>query len=292
MTWGYSLVNRLKDIEIIPSNQSLGAEVCGIDLAEDIPGEVVHRIVKAWERHHVIYFRGQSIQDERQLEITQWFGPRHAPYPDMPILGDVSQPDIISISNVTEDGLLGGGRLEPHQDTIYLPTPLAGAVMRAEEVPKTGGDTAWSNLIQAYDELSPGMKRRLRGLKIIAFNPYAGRSARRDLGGEQQWFGTQDSAPHPHPLVRIHPPTGKKTLWVSCLNSERLVGLPDLEGGHQLLSELKTHVDQDHLYYTHRWKEGDVLVWDNRCCNHKREAIPEGQRRVFYRSVIGGCRPY
>jgi taurine dioxygenase len=59
-----------------------------------------------------------------------------------------------------------------------------------------------------------------------------------------------------------------------------------------LLSELKTHVDQDHLYYTHRWKEGDVLVWDNRCCNHKREAIPEGQRRVFYRSVIGGCRPY
>ena len=287
-----SLVNRLKNLEIVPSNKSLGAEVCGVDLAEDIPGEVVHRIVKAWEKHHVIYFRGQSIQDERQLEITQWFGPRHAPYPDMPILGDVSQPDIISISNVTEDGLLGGGRLEPHQDTVYLPTPLAGAVMRAEEVPKLGGDTSWSNLIQAYYELSPAMKRRLGGLKVIAFNPYAGRSARRDLGGGQQWFGTKDSTPQPHPLVRIHPPTGKKILWVSCLNSEKLVGLPDLDVAHQLLSELKSHVDQDHLYCTHRWKQGDVLIWDNRCCNHKREAVPEGQRRVFYRSVIGGCRPY
>ena len=70
MKWECSLVNRLKDLEIVPSNQSLGAEVCGIDLAEDIPGEVVHRLVKAWERHHVIYFRGQSIEDERQLEIT------------------------------------------------------------------------------------------------------------------------------------------------------------------------------------------------------------------------------
>ena len=286
------MVNRIQDFEIVPSDQALGAEVRGVDLAHPLSGELIHRIIRAGERYHVVFFRGQSITDERQLEFTQWFGPRHAPYPEMPILGDISQPDIITISNVTEDGLLGGGYIEPHQDGVYLPTPLAGAVMRAEEVPDSGGDTSWSNLIQAYSELNPTMKRRLRNLKVSAFNLYAGKTSRRDLGGGKQWFSEQDSTAQAHPLVRIHPPTGKKILWVSCLNSDTIEGLSDESEASNLLLELKAHVDQDHLYYTHRWAQGDVLIWDNRCCNHKRESIPEGERRVFYRSVIGGCRPY
>ena len=285
-------MNRLQDLGIKPTQSALGAEIIGIDLNQPMPGELIHRLIKLWEKYHVIFFRGQSVSAERHIQISQWFGPRHAGYKNMPILGDSTQPEMITISNVESDGLLGGGYIEPHQDGVYLPTPLAGAMMRAVEVPESGGDTSWSNLILAYQELPVMLKRKIRNLRVTATNIYAGKTSRTDLGGGKQFFAPDESPVYAHPLVRVHPATGKRILWVSPLNSERLEGIRNQVEANELLDTLKRHVDQHHLYYRHRWEAGDILIWDNRCCNHKRDAIPEGQRRVFYRTVIGGSRPF
>ena len=285
-------MNSLRNLIVEPTRQALGVEIKGVNLSRPMPGELIYRLIRLWEKYHVIYFRDQTISAERHIQVSQWFGPRHARYEEMPILGDSTQPEMITISNVTPDGLLGGGYIDPHQDGVYLPTPLAGAMMRAVEVPENGGDTYWSNLIRAYKELPVSLKRRIRNLRIIATNIYAGKSSRTDLGGASQYFAPTEGAVCSHPLVRTHPATGRKILWVSPLNSERIEGIANHDDAVQLLDTLIRHVDQPHLYYRHRWRVGDILIWDNRCCNHKRDEIADGQRRVFYRTVIGGGRPF
>jgi taurine dioxygenase len=283
--------NTLESMEIVPTGGPVGAEVRGIDLSQPVPGEAIHRMVRAFEEHHLLLWRGQELSHDRQLEVTEWFGPRHYIYDNMPILGDASQPPLITISNVTDDGLLGSGDIVPHQDTVYLPTPLAGALLYAAEVPQAGGDTSWSNLIQAYDELDEQTKALIANLRVFNYNPYAGAKLSPELGGKVQKWVHEEPPRFEHPLVRIHPPTGRKILWLHSL-TEELIGLEDPAQTQALLERLKAHVDQSHLYYTHHWQVGDAILWDNRCCNHKRDAIPDGQRRVFYRTMMGGTRPY
>jgi taurine dioxygenase len=277
-------------VEIVPTGGPLGAEVLGVDLSVDPPGEVVYALLQAFAEHHVLLFRGQRLTPQRQLEVAEWFGPRYVPPRDIPVLGDESQPDVVPVSNVAPGGVLGDAELAAHSDLQYMPVPLLGSMLYAIEVPEEGGDTSWSNLFQAYDELDASTKRLVAGLSAWAFNPYAGPHAIRELGGPNQLYVDHEVPRFPHPVVRTHPTTGRRSLFVSYLTAG-LVGLPEDEG-RELLRTLQRHVDQDHLYWTHHWAPGDVVVWDNRCTNHKRTAFPSTSRRVLHRVQIAGSRPF
>lgn len=278
------------NLTIVPSGAPLAAEVKGLELSRDQPGETILQLIRAFEQHQVLVFRDQRLSNERQLEVSEWFGPRYAPPGDLPVLGDESQPPVVAISNFAEGGLLGDMELGAHSDLQFMPVPLLGAMLHAVEVPVHGGETSWSNLYQAYEELPAATRSEIAGLQVYAFNPYAGRGALRDLAGPNQKYMAGEAPPFYHPLVRTHPATGRKSLFCSQL-STAIAGW-DAEQSAALLKSLRAHVDQDHLYYHHKWRPGDVVLWDNRCTNHKRTAIKPGERRLLYRVQIAGSKPF
>jgi taurine dioxygenase len=278
------------DLEIVPTGGPLGAEVRGVDLSREQRGEVVHALLRAFADHQVLLFREQKLTNQRLLEVSEWFGPRYVPPPDLPVLGDETQPPVVPVSNVAEGGVLGHASLAAHSDLQYMPVPLLGAMLHAVEVPDEGGDTSWSNLYRAWDELDAGTRERARSLRCWFYNPYAGPRALRGLAGPNQKYVESEVPRFPHPVARTHPVTGRTSLYMSWLAG----GLADVDGeeGRALLDRLRRHADQPHLYWTHRWHPGDVVLWDNRCTNHKRTAFDPAARRVMYRVQIAGSRPF
>ncbi len=276
-------------VGVEPKGGPLGAEVRGVDLAVDQDGATVFAILEAFRRHHVLVFRDQHVTPERQLELAEWFGPRYVPPADIPVLGDETQPPVVDVSN-DPGGVLGDGELGAHSDLQYMPVPLLGSILVAEVVPSEGGDTSWSNLHLAYDELDADLRRDVEGRRAWAFNPYAGSSAIRSLAGPNQRYVEDDVEPFFHPLVRTHPDTGRRSLYVSYLTAG-VEGMSDRQS-RALLGALIRHVDDDRFYWTHRWRPGDVVVWDNRCTNHRRTAFDPSERRVLHRVQIAGTRPF
>lgn len=288
------MASTISEMKVVPTGGPVGAEIQGVDLREDPPGDVVFAILQAFTEHLVVFFRGQELSQDRLLDIAQWFGPFNVPPKDLPVLGDENQPPVVPVSNYVEGGMLGNRELEAHSDMSYLPVPLLGAMMYAVELPPVGGDTSFSNLYQAYGELDEETRALVAGLKVWSYNPYTPRFADRGavLGGATQKFAEEDPPVFPHPIVRTHPVSGRKSLYVGGLLCEEIVGLDDKEQAAALLERLKAHVDQEHLYYTHQWRPGDLLVWDNRCTNHKRTAFDNSLRRLMYRVQIAGTRPF
>ena len=276
-------------IHVEPTGGPLGAEVHGVDLAGPVDGDTIFAILDAFRRHHVLLLRDQELTPERQLEIAEWFGPRYEPPRDIPVLGDDTQPAVVAVSN-EPGGVLGDGELAAHSDLQYMPVPLLGSILFAERVPSEGGDTSWSNLHLAHDELPDDLRDAVEGRRAWAFNPYAGRSAIRGLAGPNQRYVEEEIEPFFHPIVRTHPDTGRRSLYISWLTAG-IEGLPEAEG-RALLAQLIAHVDEPHRYWTHRWRAGDVVIWDNRCTNHKRTSFDPAERRVLHRVQIAGTRPF
>ena len=281
------------EVEIVPTGAPTGAVVKGVDLSRDVPGDDIFRILQAFHEHMLLIFPGQQLTQERLLEVAQWFGPLNVPPKNIPVLGDENQPPVVPISNFAEGGMLGNRDLFPHSDMSYLPIPLLGAVLYAQEVPPEGGDTAFANLYQAHDDLDEETRRLVADLRVWSYNPYTPKFADRGagLGGAGQKFVEEDLPVFPHPIVRTHPVTGRKSLYIGDL-CEEIVGLEDKEQAAALLRRLREHVDEDRYYYTHKWSVGDMLVWDNRCTNHKRTTWDDAERRLMHRVQIAGTVPF
>jgi len=287
------MTSDLSEFKVVPTGGPVGAFIEGVDLRQDQPGDVVFAILEAFHEHLAVFFRDQELEPERLLDVAQWFGPLNVPPKDIPVLGDDNQPPVVPISNAVEGGMLGHRDLFPHSDMSYLPIPLLGALLYSVEVPGEGGRTSWSNLYQAYEELDEETRSLVEALQSWSYNPYTPRFADRgaDLGGANQKFVEEDLPVFPHPIVRTHPVTGRKSLYIGGL-CEEVVGMEDSEAAQMLLKRLLDHVDQDHMYYTHDWRPGDLVVWDNRCTNHKRETWDNSMRRLLYRVQIAGTRPF
>lgn len=287
------MANSPASLKVVPTGSACAAEIRGVDLSQEQPGEVIYAILQAFAEHMVVIFRGQSLEQERVVEVAQWFGPLNRPSKDIPVLGDADQPPIVPISNTAEGGMLGNRDLFPHSDMSYLPVPLLGALLYAVEIPDSGGDTSFANLYQAYEELDAETKAQIEGLKAWSYNPYTPRFADRgaELGGANQKFAASDLPDFPHPIVRTHPVTGRRSLYIGGL-CEEIVGMEDNEAAKALLNRLLEHVDQPQFYYTHRWVPGDLVVWDNRCTNHKRTTWDENDSRLLYRVQIAGTIPF
>ena len=278
-----------------PLSPALGAEIIGIDLREDLSAETFGEIVDAWHQHLVILFRNQSLSEDDQIRFAQRFGvlqKRTRPPETINEAGHTKYPQLtMLVSNIRENGKLIGslpdGEMHFHSDQCYLEKPAAGTFLYAIEIPSQGGDTLFPNMYKAYETLPSELKARVDGRK--ALNAYLYDSTTRAMNGSKV-----DFAAHPHhvqPIVRSHPDTRRKALYVNRLMTFTVEGLDEEEGG-ALLNKLFDHIEQDQFIYAHHWRVGDLILWDNRCTLHARTDFSDKERRLLRRYTVSGDRVY
>ncbi|HZO04530.1 MAG TPA: TauD/TfdA family dioxygenase [Burkholderiales bacterium] len=267
---------------------ALGAEIEGLDLARAIEPRVFTEVRKAWLEHLVIRIRGQSLSDPQVLEFSRNFGELDPPGPNplgRPFLAD--HPEMNVISNIKVDGVplggLGDGEAIWHADMTYVERPPMAAILYAILIPPTGGDTYWANMYLAYETLPAELKRRVESLEAVHDATYNSAGAMRK--GYKEVTDPRNAPGARHPLVRTHPETGRKSLFLGRRRNSYLVGL-ELAESEALLDALWAHATQPQFTFHQQWRVGDVLVWDNRCTLHRRDAFDPRARRLLHRTQI------
>ena len=207
-------------------------------------------------------------------------------------LAKIKYPELtMLVSNIRENGKLIGslpdGEMHFHSDFCYLEKPAKGTFLYAIEVPSKGGDTLFLNMYKAYETLPPTLKIRVEGRKAV--NAYLYESPTREINGAKLDLSV---APHyAQPIVRTHPDTSRKALYVNRLMTWSVEGMEETEGS-VLLNQLFDHMEQDQFIYAHRWRVGDLVLWDNRCTLHARTDFSNQERRLLRRNVIAGDRAF
>lgn len=281
---------------IQPLAAPLGAEVIGLDARLDPSAQQILELKQALRDHHILIFRQQQLDDAQYLRFTSWFGSVFQPHPDFAVLSsgtDGKAPEIVKVAN-TEDGELSNFALPAHVDHQWTPTPSAGSLLYAQEVPDQGGETTWTNLALAYEALDEDTRREIDGLKLINYNPFVRIKAGGYGGGSFIPYRTPDIEPiqgTEHPLVRIHPESGKRLLYLS-VNTEVEIPGYDPQQGAALIARLREHLQNPRFAYTHKWEVGDIVYWDNQATLHARNAFPADQKRRLKRISLAGSRPF
>ena len=267
---------------------ALGAEVSRVDLAQPLPAPVFAEIRKAWLDHLVLRFRGQKLSDPQLIAFSKLFGELDPPGPNpygRPFLAE--HPELNVISNIKTDGVpiggLGDGEAIWHADMTYVETPPMASILYALEVPPSGGDTYWANMYAAYETLPAELKKRIEGRKAVHDATYNSAGVMRK--GYREVSDPREAPGARHPLVRTHPETGSRCLFLGRRRNSYVVGLEPAES-EALLDELWAHATQPHLTFRQQWQVGDVLIWDNRCTLHRRDSFDPDARRLMHRTQI------
>ena len=266
-------------MRIEPLSGVIGAEVRGVDLrAVDAAGTEALR--RAWLAHHVLVVRGQDLTEEQLIAFGAGFGAIEKARRLSPL---ATRPEIMVISNIRRNGealgALPDGEMAWHFDRIHQKVPNKAGVLYAVEVPASGGETRFAGMCAAYDGLPERTRARLAGLTALNTFQY----------GQTRAEDKRLSADAPsavHPVVRTIPETGRKALYVCRLMTDRILELPEAES-RALLEELFQAVERPEYAYEHRWRPGDVLIWDNRCVAHARNDFDERERRLLKRVTVG-----
>lgn len=279
-------------IRVRPTGAALAADVDGVDLAGALSRETMSEIRQTWNDHLVLRFRDQRLSDDDLMRFSRQFGELdHAP------IAAASAPDardyVMIISNVVENGVaigqLGAYEAVWHTDMSYIAEPPMASALYSLEVPPSGGDTGFCNMYRALDTLPAELRRLIDGRACR-------HDASRNSAGELR-RGFVD-APDPsqtvgadHPIVRTHPETGRQALFLGRRRNAYIPGLP-LAESEALLDALWAHATRDEFTWYQQWRAGDLILWDNRCVMHRRDAFDPAARRVMHRTQIKGDRPY
>lgn len=283
-------------LEVRPFDAPLGAEIIGLDLSYPASEADVSAVRQALLDHLVIAIRGQEdLSAAQHIEFSRRFGPLQIHVVSQFLLAD--HPEILIVSNIQENGRpigLGDAGHYWHSDLSYKSLPSLGALLHARELPQEGGDTLFNNMYLAYDTLAPGLKARAKGLSAVHsyLHRYAIQQAqngdlRPSLTDAQK---AQVEAVH-HPVVRTHPETGRKALYVNEGFTAAVDGLTAAESD-EFLAALFEHSTKAEFTYRHRWLPGDLVFWDNRSTIHKATGCPPQFRRKMYRTTVEGTAPY
>ena len=263
---------------------ALGAEILGTDLRDPIDEALRQKFLDVWHQHLVILLRNQTLDEDTQVRFAETFG--------VPVKNSsgrtfsTKNPSVMLVSNIRQDGkpigALPDGEMHFHTDQCHQAIPAKATMLYAIEVPSRGGNTLFANAYTAYETLPESIKHRIAGRR--ALNAYTTdttlRSANYDDAKSSCW----------HPVVRTHPATGRKALYVNRLMTREIEGLPRKESD-ALLEKLFVHQEQPKFIYEHVWRPGDILMWDNRCTLHARTDFSAGERRLLRRVAILGEKP-
>jgi taurine dioxygenase len=275
----------------------LGALVSGVDARRPLRADQALALKKALRERHIVLLRDQQLDDAQFLRLARTFGDVFQPPSDVPVLASDpyggNTPAIVKVSNV-DDGVLGNHELSAHADHHWAPVPSSGSLLYALEVPGVGGETTWINLAAAYDALDDATRREIDGLQLITYNPFL-RRLHPLPSGQFPHYRTPDIEPltpyEAHPLVRTHPDSGRKILYLDEATEVEVVGLA-ADRGLALVQRLRAHLLQPRFAYTHRWQVGDIVYWDNQATLHARSAFDAAERRVLKRISLSGSRPF
>lgn len=264
----------------------------GVDLRE-MDHAQFDAIHGAWLVHGVLLFREQRFSGAELVAFSRWFGDLdHAPIQENGRRVVDGHPEIYVVSNVVENGVaigsLGAGEAVWHTDMSYLPDPPKASVLMAREVPQSGGDTSFCTMYGAWDALPNALRARVAGMRVKHDGTY-------NSGGYLRAGVTPSDDPRTapgtlHPLVCAHPETGRRHLYLGRRRNAWLEGL-SLDESNSLLDEIWAMATADALVWRHRWRVGDVVLWDNRCVMHRRDAFDPTARRVMHRTQIKGQTP-
>jgi len=273
-------------LDIRPIAVALGAEIHGIDLAGTLDDGTVAAIRRALLDHLVIFFREQELPPERFLAFARRFGePTEYPL----VKGIEGYPDIIQVAKLEHETVNFGGVW--HSDTTYLQTPPMGSMLVAREVPPVGGDTLFANMYLAYETLSDGMKRLLDGLKGVSSSVKADATrTREDRIKSDPTDQSRREFLAEHPVVRTHPETGRKALYVNVAHTVRFAGMTEAESA-PILQYLYAHMVRPEFTCRFSWQAGSLALWDNRCALHNPVNDYHGHRRVMHRITLAGDTP-
>jgi taurine dioxygenase len=272
-------------MEVRRLSGALGAEIHGVDLGEKQTEETVAQIRRVFLEHLVIFFHGQTLTPAQFMAFALRMG-RPVEYPF--VKGLEGFPEVIEVKKLEHERHNFGGIW--HSDTAYLAEPPMGSMLLAREVPSFGGDTLFANQYLAYEALSEGLRGMLAGLTAINSSSKADVSKTRE--DRIKTDGKSDSKEYlaEHPVVRTHPETGRKALYVNVAHTARFKGWTDEESA-PLLQFLFAHQVKPELTCRFRWRAGSLAFWDNRCAQHNPVNDYHGQRRVMHRITLAGSKP-
>jgi taurine dioxygenase len=265
-----------------PLDAPLGAEISGLDPG-NIGAEDAQALRDAFLRHHVLVIHGSTIGDDDLVRFGECFGPLEPARNQSPLS---SRPEVWVVSNIRMDGKLVGalpdGEMSFHFDRIHQRQPNKAGVLHAVEIPSKGGDTLFANMCRAYETLPEKTRRRIEGLTARNIYEYGSVTA----GGPI----SADAPRAVHPVVRKIPETGRKALYVCRLMTDRINEL-DPHESRALIDELCDHVEDQKFVYHHKWRIGDIVIWDNRCTSHARTDFDASERRLLKRVTVSDNVP-
>jgi alpha-ketoglutarate-dependent taurine dioxygenase len=264
---------------------ALGAEITGVDLGGPLDEETVAAIRAAWLEHLVVFFRDQDLSLEQFLAFARRVGePVEYPF----VKGLDGFPEIITVAKLPDETVNFGGIW--HTDTAYLDRPPMATLLLAREIPPQGGDTMYANMYAAYDALSPGMQRMLDGLRAVNSSARADVSKTRE--DRMRDAGVNDTREYvaEHPVVRTHPETGRKALYVNVAHTARFGDMTEDES-RPILQYLFEHSVREEFTCRFQWRVGSLALWDNRCAMHKPINDYHGYTRTMHRITLAGDEP-
>lgn len=277
-------------LDTIALSDAIGAEIRDIDLAhiDDATFTAIHDV---WIRFQVLRFRNQKLTDAKLVAFSRRFGELDIAPPNENGTRDVEGfPEILVISNVVEDGVeigsLGSGEAAWHTDMSYIPTPPIGSVLYAWEVPRRGGSTGFLNMYRVLETMPDSLRRKIEGRYIK--HDATTNSAGYLRAGTENSDDVRTSPGTAHPIIITHPETGRDTLYLGRRHRAYVVDM-DVDASEALLGELWSHTNQKEFTWHQEWSVGDLVMWDNRCTMHRRDAFDSKDRRIMHRTQIKGC---
>ena len=272
-------------LSIEPVAGALGAEISGVDLSAPLSDDTVAALRRAWLEHLVIFFRDQPLTPAQFLAFARRFGDA-IEYPFVKGLDDY--PEIIPVLKLEHERVNFGGVW--HSDTAYLDVPPMASMLVAREIPPYGGDTLFANMYLAYETLSPGLQAMLEGLRAINSSAKADASRTREDRMKDSAREAKKEYVAAHPVVRRHPETGRRALYVNVAHTVRFDGMTEEESA-PLLDYLFRHQTRPEFTCRFRWRAGSIAFWDNRCAQHNAVNDYAGHRRLLHRITLAGDIP-
>jgi taurine dioxygenase len=275
-------------VSVVPLHPTIGAEIRGVDLSRPVDAATRNAILTAFERHVVVVFRGQDLDDAAHVRAGGIFGKvamrRRPNVGNLP--GGAYDTPFMLVTNIVENGKplgsFGDGEMWFHHDTSYYAEPHRATLLYSQKLTTWGGETRFANQYAAYEMIPRALRDRLEGRKVLQVHDYK-RRERLNL----DVIDLQQVRHHVQPIFITHPATGRKSLYVSRLMTARIEGMATAES-EEILAQLFDISEDPSIVYEHSWKVGDLVVWDNWCSIHMRKDFPREEPRLMRRITIEG----